>query len=368
MDIWIILGFSILITIVVIYLATLFLLYVRQNPSINIVHNSLLLQESLYPRVGISGFNDLQNSTVTHSYLGTRGDMGNQIFQLACIIAAGARSHASVVLPTRISLLPIIELFDLTGFEWRDVVPDATFYEYDNYEEIIIPSDGRTYDVSGYRQAYMYFEDTANIIRAIFTPNPNILNPVKEVVPPEYIAVHIRKGDYMKLIHKIPLLREFRRCQLQYYKEGILHLRTFYPDCPLLVCTDSPQWVLPILAELDSKAILAPTIPDISPKYTDFVVLHQANGVVMSNSTFSWWSCYLNPGRPIVAPSPWWDPDGFIGTAMGLDGPYLHYPEWFLLDADDGKLIRSPCSKHHQPNDHTNDTLHIYRLVRGMLL
>ena len=361
MDIWFLSGFIILIIIVVIYLGTLFLLYLRQNPT------QLQSQEA-----GGSS-NALGKSIVTHSYIGRRGDMGNQIFQLASIIAAGSRSNASVVFPTRLSSLPIADLFDLTGFEWKDVDPDSTFYEYDNYEDIIIPSDGRIYDVSGYRQSYMYFEDSSDLIRSVFTPKSHILEAVTSAVPSQYITVHIRKGDYIKLIHTFPLLREFRRCQLDYYKKGILMLRKIYPDCPLLVCTDSPKWVSPLLSELDPKAVLAPTITNISPKYTDFVVLYHSLGVVMSNSTFSWWACYLNPGRPVFAPSPWWDPDGFIGTAMGLDGPYLHHPDWYLLDPDTGNLVKAPNSNSGKriPDSSTcanSDTLNIYRLVRGLLL
>ena len=350
MDTWFFSGFLLLIIIIVLYFLTIFLLYIRQNPTID-----------TNPNIG-------GQSIVTHTYLGLRGDMGNQIFQLACVIASGMRSNASVVFPSRISSLPIVNLFDLTGFDWKDLTPDATFYEYDNYEEINIPDDGRIYDISGYRQSYKYFTDYSVLIRQIFTPKKYIIDAVRKIVPSEYIAVHIRKGDYLKLIHKIPLLREFRRCQLQYYKEGIRKLRAQYPDCPLLICTDSPNWVTPILSELDPNAVLAPIIPDISPKFTDFVVLHQAKSIVMSNSTFSWWAAYLNPNRTIICPTPWWDPDGFIGTSIALDGPYLHYPDWWLLDADTGVTIREPCSDIGEKHDSNHETLNIYRLVRGLLL
>lgn len=357
---FLIVGCIVLVTLILIYFIVVALLYWRQNPTISV-------QDAV--------FNDLNeiliSSTVTDTYIGTRGDMGNQMFQLACIIAAAERSKAQVVLPTRIAMLPIIDLFDLTHLEWKDVNPDAIFYEYDNYENIIIPNDGRVYNINGYRQAYRYFEDYAQEIRALFTPKPNILNAVRAVVPNEqnYIAVHIRRGDYVKLIHKVPILREFRQCQLEYYKEGIRKLRENYPECPLLVCTDSPQWVIPLLAELDSKAILAPVIKDISPKFSDFCVLYLAKcGVVMSNSSYSWWASYLNPGRSIICPSPWWDNNGFIGKGVGLDGPYLHYQDWWLLDADTGQLVREPHSTTGERPDRNKETLNLYRLVRGTLL
>lgn len=348
MDVWFLAGFIMLIIIIVVYFAVIFILYINKNPQptdVNIV-----------------------NSVITHTSIGTRGDMGNQIFQLACVIATGQRSNATIVLPTRMLSLPIMELFDLTQFEIKDVIPNAVFREYDNYEEIRIPSDGRIYDIRGYRQAYKYFDDYSPFIRQIFTPKSYIMNAVKTMTPPRYISIHIRKGDYIKFIHKIPLLREFRRCQLDYYKKGILKLRTKYPDYPLLVCTDSPKWVSSLLSELDSNAILAPTIPNISPKFTDFVILLQSDALVISNSTFSWWAAYLNPGRIVICPSPWWDPSGFIGTSMSLDGPYLHYPDWYLFDTDTGDLIRHPKSTTGEKDDNNTETLNIYRLFRGMLL
>lgn len=329
---------------------TLLLLYINKNPSI------------------YQNNDGNKQSIVTYNNLGKRGDMGNQLFQLACVIAAANRSNAKIVLPTSVLSLPLAKLFNMDQFEVKDLIPDAIYHEYDNYENIIIPKDGRIYNISGYRQAYKYFDDQSATVRKLLTPKIELINSVKNIVPSKYIAVHIRKGDYVKLIHKVPLLREFRRCQLQYYREGIKKLREYYHDYPLLVCTDSPKLITPILSELDNKAILAPSINNISPKFTDFIILYLANGLVMSNSTYSWMSSYLNPYKTVVCPTPWWDPDGFIGTSMGLNGPYMHYPEWWLLDADNGAIIREPYSNYGEKADNNHETLNIFRLVRGLLL
>jgi hypothetical protein len=243
-----------------------------------------------------------------------------------------------------------------------NLTPEATFYEYDNYEEIQIPPDGRIYEIRGYRQAYRYFEDIASNIRQTFIPRQSILDEVRVILPNYYIAVHIRRGDYIKAMHAIPLLREFKTCTLEYYKAGIRLLREKYPDCPLLVCTDSPNWVKPILSELDSNAILAPIPENMLSKFSDFCTLYLAEAVVMSNSTYSWWASYLRNNRLIICPSPWWDPSGFVGTAMGLDGPYLHYPEWILLNADTGQSVKEPQF------DTNKDTLNLYKLLRGLII
>ena len=347
------LGYIIIIILVSLYLLILILTYWYQNPKLNNTNTT-------------NNNNNTNMSTVTYTSFGKRGDMGNQIFQLACIIAAGKRSKAKIVLPEQIKTLPLSQLFTFDSFEILNVKPEGIYREYDNYEDITIPSDGKVYDIRGYRQAYKYFEDHSEEIRRIFTPNKSILDRMKEVLPKKYIAVHIRKGDYIKTIHKIPLLREFRRCQLEYYKKGIIKLKEFYPDYPVLICTDSPKWVKPLLSELDSAAILAPIPKDLDPKFSDFCTLYLSDGVVISNSTYSFWAAYLRKDHQVIAPSPWWDPSGFIGTGMGLNGPYLQYPDWWLLDTDTGKILYEP----HRNNtlDTNSDTLNLYKLIRGLIL
>ena len=98
MDTWFYFGFIMLITIVVIYFITVFLLYIRKNPTVLDYKNrqNLLITTNI-PNLQIE-YLSATKSVVTHTHLGKRGDMGNQIFQIACLIAAGARSNASVVL------------------------------------------------------------------------------------------------------------------------------------------------------------------------------------------------------------------------------------------------------------------------------
>jgi hypothetical protein len=262
---------------------------------------------------------------------------------------------------------PIADVCDLTEYELGTPKVDAVFHEYDNYEAITIPPDGRTYDISGYRQAYQYFEDCRDLIRQKLRPNAELLSRVQGTVPSQYIAVHIRMGDYLKPMHTIPMLREFTRCTVQYYHTAVQHIKKVYPKAAILVCTNSPKLVQPLLPQIDSEARLTQSVDGTRPDLYDFAVIYLASAVVMSNSTFSWWAAYLRPGRPVVAPSPWWDPVGFVGTAMGLDGPYLHYPEWGLLDPQTGAIVRRPHSTVGDRPDTNSDTLNIYRLFRGMI-
>lgn len=307
-------------------------------------------------------------ATITHCSMGKRGEMGNQIFQIATVVAAAIPSNAEVVLPERMKNEPVWQLFNLDHFPLENVRPDVRHLEYDNFQQLDIKADGKVHDIRGYRQNYQYFDQHSEKIRQLFVPKQEILDAVRTGLPEQYIAVHIRRGDYMKAMHHIPLLREFRRCQIDYYREAIRRIRVHYPSCPIFICTDSPKWAKTILPQIDAQAQLAPIPEGIKPMHSDFCTLYLADAVVMSNSTFSWWASYLNPQRPVVCPTPWWDPDGFVGTAIGLDGPYMHYPAWALLDADSGALVRRPYSKDGNRPDRGSDTLSVYRLFRGMIL
>ena len=309
-------------------------------------------------------------STITHSHIGLRGDMGNQMFQLATLYATARKSQAKMVLPPQLQTLPLYQLCNLNHYDRADLNPDHIFHEFSNMEDINVPADGRNYDIRGYRQCYQYFDNYADDIRQLLKPKEKILNQVSQHLPCTYIALHIRKGDYVKLMHKIPLFREFRQCQLAYYINAIKKIREYYPIAPIVVCTDSVDWVTPIMSQLDSNCMLAPTIDNISPKFSDFCTLYLANAVIISNSTYSWMAAYLNhdKNRPVICPTPWWDPDGFIGKSMALDGPYLHYPPWWLLDTDNGAIIREPQSNIGNRCDNQNETLNIYRFIRGCIV
>lgn len=356
MDIFLTLALIIITLLVLGYLLLKILLIIRKNPTVS---TAICLPGN----TSFYAINTL--STVTHNLIGKRGDMGNQMFQIACVIAAGKRSNANIVLPTRIATLPIVELFDLTEFDWVDIVPDVNFYEHDNWEDIMIPNDGLNYNIAGYRQCVRYFSDYSEEIRRIFTPRQSILHEVHKHLPSEYIAVHIRRGDYIKFRHKFPLLQEFTRCQLNYYKAGIKKLRLFYPDCQLFICTDDQAYVEPWLniLEDDFVAKLAPKIEGVPGKFSDFCVIYLANAVIEANSTYSWFAAFLRGNRSIVAPYPWWNESSFIARGFNLNGPYLYCDDWHILHAETGEEIDQQMLE-----DNDASTLSLYKLIRGMIM
>ena len=141
-------------------------------------------------------------------------------------------------------------------------------------------------------------------------------------------------------------------------------LRRDYPDLPLIICSDAPDYLAEIKDHLDNNIIVSP-LP--SSQLTDFCIMYLAEGLIIANSTYSWWAAYLRNERKIIAPTPWWDANGFIGRSMGLDGPYLHYPEWYILSAKTGKIKSLPHENINLPLPE-EETLDIYRVFRSIFV
>lgn len=61
----------------------------------------------------------------------------------------------------------------------------------------------------------------------------------------------------------------------------------------------------------------------------DFATLSRAEGIVLSQSTFSWWAARLSEGATVAAPRPW-----RLGhEPVADDGALLRLDRWLSVDA-----------------------------------
>jgi hypothetical protein len=60
------------------------------------------------------------------------------------------------------------------------------------------------------------------------------------------------------------------------------------------------------------------------------LILSRVDGLVIANSSFSWWAGFIGerPGRVVIAPRPWF-------TQTKLDTRDLLLPDWLSVDRDD---------------------------------
>jgi hypothetical protein len=184
-------------------------------------------------------------------------------------------------------------------------------YERD-FEELIQPRY-----LKGYFQTHVYPDYVKSELRQLLVLKSGTdwyFNKITEIEEIEPIAIHIRRGDYLKLSD------EFGVLDIQYYVALVSEL-TKKASRPIWIFTDSPDRVRQeILGTILNDANIIEPPVESSPNES-MLLISKCNTIVMSNSTFSWWASYLSAnGTLIYAPSKW-----FKGRE---DPTRLIPPEW----------------------------------------
>lgn len=115
------------------------------------------------------------------------------------------------------------------------------------------------------------------------------------------VAIHIRRGDYLNYSDSFGVLSD------KYYLDAFILLTKSVKIEKAFVFTDSPEMIADI-----SKAIPCDveviTAKDLSTSET-LVLMSRCQGIITSNSTFSFWAAILSNHENVVVPSPWFKSD-----------------------------------------------------------
>jgi hypothetical protein len=288
---------------------------------------------------------------VTTDRIGKKGQLGNQLFQLAAAYSAAKDNDCKNIMSEHIKSLPLWNIFSdslqdhqqIFNYDigvvkgkrskWRQLLP---------YEPIKLPSHGHIIDTNGYFEDIRYFEAYRDDLKTIFKPNDELLNAVKAALPERYIAIHIRNTDNVTWYDDVPILGFFasrHHVSFKYYKKGIKYLRSKLGKLPIYICTDNPKWVSENIHLINKDAQLMPSIPHFSSISVDFCALYLATGAVIWASTFSWWTSYLGNNELVVRPYPIWIPGTAVEIFHGIRGEHQHHSKMVELDYMTGEIV-----------------------------
>ena len=222
------------------------------------------------------------------------GKFGNQLFQVAATIGT-ARANGCPA------------LFD-PGLRWKAEghlaqrlpradgrLPPAREWKEPGFNHHPLTVSGPT-DLAGYFQSERYFSHCADEIRARFAPADAIAAPLRaryrEVLARQPCSLHVRRTNYLKNPNFAHL------CDTDYFERAIA---TFGADTAFLVFSDDIEWCRARFT--GNRFVFAHNRLDIE----DFFLISFCAHHVMSNSSFSWWSAWLNPAadKRVIAPSAW---------------------------------------------------------------
>lgn len=190
---------------------------------------------------------------------------------------------------------PLLKKFNL----WMEFKESSNRFQ----PEIFMIHPGTT--IEGYFQSAKYFpsvgaEIAQSIRNVVVSKSEQAI--VDDVSSKPFIAVHVRRGDYLSESH----IREAHGLTTRRYFEAGLEILGG-KGAPCIVFTDSP---LEVEKELGGMRELV-FDSRISPlgELATLKLMSLASGIVMSNSSFSWWAAYtmshFDPGSTVISPRPW---------------------------------------------------------------
>lgn len=142
----------------------------------------------------------------------------------------------------------------------------------------------RTHGISDsyFPQHMEWFKESSDYIKAIYS---------QDIGSVDMVGIHVRRTDYLdpnRIQYSLPI---------SYYEKA---MGMFPRGTNFVVCSDDPVWC-------ENQRLFEDCEISYKNEIEDMNLLASCNqGLIISNSTFSWWSAFLNPHEcKIIAPEKW---------------------------------------------------------------
>lgn len=176
---------------------------------------------------------------------------------------------------------------------------------------------GTNLELRGYYQSYLYFNNLDSLLEKSYwklNSESSKFLEIRNILAAEpFIAIHVRGGDYLS---KSSI---YHRLDAQYFENSMISLKGEIGSIRAFVFTDDYVYAKEILKGIsglvfiDQKGLRASEA---------MILISMAKGIILSNSTFSYWAAVINSSRFIIAPKYW-----FLNTKVDEN---LYPPKWQL--------------------------------------
>lgn len=184
------------------------------------------------------------------------------------------------------------------------------------YEDDIFQTENCVF--VGYWQTEKYFINIRTKILDCFSFNihDRRLRDLGKQIKYNYIGVHVRRGDFLSVeMHNV--------CSLEYYFDAIKYMNNIYPNNKFIFFSDDIDWVEKNF-RMENMLVCKKELFDSYQDWYDMYLMTLCKGIIISNSTFSWWGAWLNltPNKVVIAPRIWLN---------GEDGHNIWCDDWIKL-------------------------------------
>jgi hypothetical protein len=254
-----------------------------------------------------------------------QGGLGNQLFQIFMLISYSIKHNKQFVIPKNLqswdkritywdtiflNLMPFLVSNDDIEKYIEIKEPSFKYTEFSNITENVV--------LNGYFQSYKYFKTNytevcdklglyqiRNIIKQKYFTQINNTYENNKIC--NTISLHFRMGDYKNMPNHHPLISD------NYYINSLFHI---------ISVTKQKKWnVIYTCEEIDDEIVLSRIqniknvfkelnflkIDNSLKDYEQMLLMSVCDHNIIANSSFSWWSAYINdnPQKVVCYPSMW---------------------------------------------------------------
>lgn len=259
-----------------------------------------------------------------------QGGLGNQMFEFAAGFSLANRMQTRLVLDT--SMFEVYgkrawcRPFELDVFELAKgacieskrklavrVLPKVSsfcrqhnkpafgrwIFEATNWEQM----HSVNYELFGYFANYHLFEDNRELLLKAFAfktkPNKKNTEILSAIDSCESVSVHIRRGDYLNSTNN----NIFYHPSVEWYRKGMKEIEKRVLQPTYYFFSDDMEWVRAQFADIRNAVFV--DINHGKDAYNDMRLMSRCKHNIVANSSFSWWSAWLNenPEKIVVAPA-----------------------------------------------------------------
>jgi len=187
--------------------------------------------------------------------------------------------------------------------------------------------------IDGYWQSPKYFNHNRKQIIELFTVYKNDIQPLLDSYykfKKPTISIHVRRADYLKLQHAHVVQNE------KYYKTALQKLCKEL-DCETIEKLNEKYTFVIFSDDINWCSTGSKLFKSFTDKHFmrtkldlhDLYLMSMCDHHIIANSTFSWWSAYLNDkeGKKVVAPSLWFNP-GYMKPEKWQD---IYDKDWIIV-------------------------------------
>lgn len=250
---------------------------------------------------------------ITFSELGKYGRLGNQMFQVASTIGIARKHKYDAVFPGWVcnyTHKTMSFFFDKHIDQTLDASMILHQYQEPNFHfDDVNILDGT--NLHGYFQTTKYFDHCEDEIRTMFKPAKFLQDKLKlkygRILDGRTCSIHVRRGDYVNNpVHVV--------CDEDYYSRAVDYIENYLLIDNFLVFSDDIEWCRNYFPK---DFVFVDDNLDIE----DMFLMSMCDHNIISNSSFSWWSSWLNenPGKVVVTPNRW------FSNAVNIDDSDIYF-------------------------------------------